>query len=70
MKTEDHDLSRLADDGCPHHCDLPTEAEATGHDPEIQRLLDDSILHEANEILARRVAEFNDWPPHWRDLQA
>ena len=68
MKTEDHDLSRLADDGCPHHCDLPTEAEATRHDPEIQRLLDDSILHEANEILARRVAEkYGDDEPTMAD---
>ena len=49
MFHDDHDLSRLADDGCPHHCDDdPSLADCPVYDDAVEKLLADTRLHEAS----------------------
>ena len=47
MRPDDHDLMRMADDGCPNH-------PAAEPDEGIAKLLADTRLHESNLALARR----------------
>lgn len=54
MRPDDHDLCRLADDGCPHHDEDPA---AEPVDEAIARLINDTRRHEADLALARRNAE-------------